>query len=237
VRLKDKVAIVTGAGGGLGAATARLFAAEGANLVLTDVNLDGLTRTRQSIQSNAAITVEHDVADQAAWQEVLARTVENYGKLDVLVNNAGVYLVKSLADTTLEDFERLIGVNQTGCFLGMKLASEIMLAGASIINISSADGIKGRSHSAAYCATKFAVRGMTKAVALELVDRGIRVNSVHPGGIKTEMLPPEANPVGAVPMNRFAEPEEIAQVIVFLASDESSYCTGSEFVTDGGIIC
>jgi 3alpha(or 20beta)-hydroxysteroid dehydrogenase len=235
MRLKDKIAIITGAGGGLGTATAKLFSSEGASLVLTDISRDALDEVLKQVPN--AIGICHDVSDEAAWLEVMQAAEATYGKLDILINNAGIYTVAPLEEISVELYNKTVSINQTGSFLGIKHAIRLMGDGASIVNISSFNGVRGGAYHAAYCATKFAVCGMTKAAALELAGRNIRVNSVHPGAIKTNMLPQGVEPEGLIPMGRFAEPEEIAPLILFLASDESSYCTGSEFVADGGLSC
>lgn len=235
MRLKNKVAIITGAGGGLGVAIAKLFSAQGAQLVLTEIDEVALSATLEQLPNATGII--HDVASEDGWIKVLKDTEEKHGTLDILVNNAGVYTVLPLDDLSVEKYMNTVNINQTGCFLGMKHAARAMNRGSSIVNISSVNGVRGGAFHTAYCATKFAVCGMTKAAAIELAEKGVRVNSVHPGGIKTRMLPEGASAEGVVPLARWAEPEEIGQVALFLASDESSYCTGSEFVVDGGLSC
>jgi 3alpha(or 20beta)-hydroxysteroid dehydrogenase len=240
-RLEGKVALVTGGARGMGAAEARLFVEHGAKVTIADV-LDSEGEVLAKELGAAARYAHLDVTDEHAWATCVTDAVEAFGALDILVNNAGVASLAAIVNTTTEEYLRVVGVNQLGVFLGMRTAIPSMTTAgrASIINISSIDGIGGAPQSVAYCASKFAVRGMTKVAALELVPLGIRVNSIHPGGVSTPML----ESVGAagvaavermIPMHRLAAPEEIASVALFLASDESSYCTGSELVADGGV--
>ncbi len=243
-RLDGKVAMVTGAARGQGAAEASLFVEEGAKVVLTDV-LDDLGQRTASALGPNALYLHHDVAAEAEWETVVRETVERFGRLDILVNNAAILHLAALEETTLADFERVVAVNQVGTFLGMRTAVGPMRAagGGSIVNVSSVDGIVGMNGVAAYAATKFAVRGLTRVGALELGKYGIRVNSLHPGGVDTPMgAPPEATATekdaffAHHPIARVGQPRELAQVALFLASDDSSYCTGAEFVADGGQI-
>ena len=237
--LDGKVAIITGASRGQGAAEAWLFAAEGARLVLTDVDVAG-AEVADAIGPDA-LFVEHDVADAAAWDRVMGQALARYDRVDLLVNNAGVYRPQSLQDTdqTLVDFHYRI--NQLGVFLGMKAAIGPMSAagGGSIVNISSQAGLAGAPGMFAYAASKWAVRGMTKAAALDLAPLKIRVNSVHPGGIDTPMIAvndPEAMEgfKAMIPLGRLGTPDEVAQVVLFLASNASSYLTGAEIAVTGG---
>ncbi|HZO09307.1 MAG TPA: SDR family oxidoreductase, partial [Myxococcota bacterium] len=187
-----------------------------------------------------------DVASEEGWTAAIAATTRAFGRLDVLVNNAGIVIPSPLRDLSLENWRRVIDVNQTGVFLGMRAAIPALEAagGGSIVNVSSIDGLIGMDLVFAYVASKFAVRGMTKTAALELAPLGIRVNSIHPGFVHTRMGNPAGDPAARtlldrygkrrIPLGRPAEPEEIANLALFLASDESSYCTGSEFVADGG---
>jgi 3alpha(or 20beta)-hydroxysteroid dehydrogenase len=241
-RLEGKVALITGAARGMGAAEARLFVAEGSRVVIADVLVnEGKALAREL--GAAACFVELDVTDETAWEQTVDQATATFGGLDVLVNNAGVASLSPLVATTVEDYMRVVGVNQLGVFLGMRAVTPAMnRAGrGSIVNISSIDGLAGTPMAVAYVASKFAVRGMTKVAALELAGANIRVNSIHPGGVRTAMidLVPGLD-LGAlvepsIPMKRLGRPEEIAQLALFLASDESSYCTGSEFVADGGV--
>jgi 3alpha(or 20beta)-hydroxysteroid dehydrogenase len=191
----------------------------------------------------SAVFVHHDVGDEAQWAEVVATAVDRFGRLDVLVNNAGVVHHASVADTRLADFERLVRVNQIGVFLGMRAVIEPMrrAGGGSIVNVSSVRGISGATGLLAYTATKFAVRGMTKVAALELGRDGIRVNSLHPGPVATDIAAGADVDAAAMAayfahqaLPRIGQPDELARVALFLASDASSYCTGAEFVADGG---
>jgi 3alpha(or 20beta)-hydroxysteroid dehydrogenase len=242
-RLDGKVALISGAARGQGEAEARLFAAEGARVVLGDV-LDDLGE-KVAIDIGDAAAYQHlDVTDSAEWSSAVALAVGNFGRLDVLVNNAGILRLGTVADQPLDEYMAVINVNQVGCFLGMKAAIPALKAagGGVIINTSSTSGFIGMPGLGAYTASKFAVRGMTKCAAMELGHFGIRVNSVHPGGIDTEMtrLPEWENVdkdlvYGSQPIPRIGRPEEVARLMVFLASDDSSYCTGAEFLVDGGM--
>jgi 3alpha(or 20beta)-hydroxysteroid dehydrogenase len=240
--LEGRVALISGAARGMGAEEARLFAREGARVVLGDV-LDEEGEKVAAELGDAAIYVHLDVTSESDWQAAVARAEETFGKLDVLVNNAGILRFGALEQTTLEEYELVIRVNQTGCFLGMKTAIPALRRSgqASIVNISSLAGMHGIAGAVCYAASKFAVRGMTKVAALELASDGIRVNSVHPGGVETPMTRPLGEGADTDeereytnPMARVAQPEEIANLVLFLASEKSSYCTGAEFVVDGG---
>ena len=240
-RLDGKVAIISGASRGMGAATAKQFVAEGARVVMGDV-LDAEGQTLATNLGDASAYQHLDVSSAESWRQVVEFTVARFGKLDVLVNNAGIFRSAPLESLTEDDWASVIAVNQTGVFLGMQSAVQAMKAagGGSIVNISSIDGLIGSSDSLAYVASKFAVRGMTKVAALELGKFGIRVNSVHPGGIDTPMvadaLPAEVveQMFSPLPLGRIGRPEEVAELATWLASDASSYSTGSEFVIDGG---
>ncbi len=241
-RLDDKVALITGGANGQGAAEATLFAAEGAAVWIADVDDVRGAATAAGVGA----TYRHlDVRDEAAWSALVAEIVGTEGRLDVLVNNAGTFVYARLVESTVDDFTRQFEVNQLGVYLGMRAVAPEMIEArrGSIVNISSTAGLVGMANGVGYTATKWAVRGMTKAVALELGRFGVRVNSIHPGVIDTELL--YENPVmrredltpvlRAVPLGRMAQPAEVATVALFLASDESSYCTGGEFAVDGGI--
>lgn len=237
-RLAGKVAIITGAARGQGAAEARLFAAEGARVVVGDV-LDEGQAVADEI-GEAARFVRMDIRREDDWAAAVEAALA-FGPLNVLVNNAAVVHFASITGTTREDWERVVGINQTGTFLGIRAAIEPMkrAGGGSIINVSSIDGLQAKNGIIAYAATKWAIRGMTKVAALELGHHGIRVNSLHPGGIDTRMGNPGqmANYddfYRRYPIPRAGRAEEIAKLALFLASDESSYSTGSEFVADGG---
>ena len=246
-RLDGKVALISGGARGLGRAMAEEFVAEGARVVIGDVRADDAAATAGQIGAQA-IAIRLDVTSEAGWADAVAATLAAFGSLDVLVNNAGTAEGSPLAETTLESYRRVTEVNQTGVFLGMRAAIEPMTAagGGSIINISSIDGMVGSPRIISYIASKWAVRGMTKAAAMELAPRGIRVNSVHPGHVHTLLASEPGQDRTKVvtlidehtkrfaPMGRTGEPAEIAKLAAFLASDDSSYCTGSEFVADGG---
>lgn len=241
-RLADKVALITGGSRGMGAAEARLFVEHGAQVAIADV-LDAEGEVLAKELGPSARYIHLDVTDEQSWAECVDDVVQSFGALDVLVNNAGIASLAPIVDTTTEEYLRVVGVNQLGVFLGIRTAIPAMTtaARASIVNISSIEGIAGSPATIAYSASKFAVRGMTKVAAIELAPLGIRVNSIHPGGVRTPMLDPiggvnlAARVEPLIPMKRLAAPEEIALLALFLASDESSYCTGSEFVADGGI--
>jgi 3alpha(or 20beta)-hydroxysteroid dehydrogenase len=238
------VAVVTGAARGIGAAIAHRFAGEGARLVLTDADETTVRQVAADI-GDSADAHAHDVTNEAAWAAVAGWTLESYGRVDVLVNNAGVFLAAALAETTLADFRRLQEVNQVGVFLGMRTIAPAMVArgSGSIINLSSVAGLTGSPLLTAYAASKWAVRGMTKSVAKELAASGVRVNTLHPGQIDTDMhvQQRERTPelidrlVAQIPMRRIGTPQEVADAAVFLATDESRYVTGSEIVIDGGV--
>jgi len=240
-RLDGKVAIISGAARGQGAAEARQFVAEGAKVLLGDV-LDVDLKAVAVELGDAAAYCHLDVSSAASWKEAVDSALAHFGKVDVLVNNAGIFRQASIEDLTQDEWATVIAVNQTGVFLGMQAVVPAMKAagGGSIVNISSIDGLIGSSNSLAYVASKFAVRGMTKVAALELGKHGIRVNSIHPGGIDTPMvheaLPEEAinTMFNAMPLGRIGRPEEVSELVTWLASDAASYSTGSEFVIDGG---
>lgn len=235
-KLEGKVAIITGGARGQGAAEGKLFIAEGATVVLTDVLDEDGERTAGEL---GAEFMHHDVASEADWARVVSEVKDRHGRVDVLVNNAGILHATRLVNYQTADWDRVVAINQTGVFFGMREVAPIMIeqASGSIVNISSVAGLEGLFGSMAYTATKFAVRGMTKVAAKELSPHGIRVNSVHPGIINTAMTAdfPKERMLRAVPLGREAQPEEVGQVVAFLASDESSYCTGQEFVVDGGM--
>jgi 3alpha(or 20beta)-hydroxysteroid dehydrogenase len=237
-RLEGKTIVITGAARGQGAAEARLFVAEGAKVVLGDVLEEG--RAVADELGDAATFLEMDIRREDDWSAAV-EAAERLGPLNVLVNNAAVVHFASILDTTLDDYRRVIDINQAGTFLGIRSAIDPMKAagGGSIVNVSSIDGLQAKNGIIAYAASKWAIRGMTKVAALELGHHGIRVNSLHPGGVDTLM----GNPTSLdnidefyrrYPIPRAGRPEEIAKLALFLASDESSYSTGSEFVADGG---
>ncbi|QCR34282.1 glucose 1-dehydrogenase [Lysinibacillus sp. SGAir0095] len=239
-RLKDKVAIITGAAQGMGAAHAKLFVDEGAKVVITDLNEEKGQALVAELGENARF-IKQNVASEEDWLIVVAKTEEAFGPINILVNNAGITMAKSLMETTLEDYRRIVEINQVSVFLGMKAVVPSMQkgGGGSIINISSMNGLVAGA--VGYTDTKFAVRGLTKAAAMECANFGIRVNSVHPGVIATPMVVQEDTKAAVeefakhIPMGRVAQPEEVSKMVLFLASDESSYSTGSEFIIDGGM--
>ena len=240
-RLDGKVAIVTGGSRGQGEAEVRLFAAEGAKVIAADVLTEQGEALAAELGDDVAF-VRHDVSDEASWEAVVNTAVERFGRLDVLVNNAGIGHASRIINHSLADYEKVIAVNQIGVFLGIRSVIEPMVAAGagSIINTSSGAGLRATKYMIAYAASKYAVTGMTAAAALELARDKIRVNSIHPGVIDTPMLGDirETNAdtlVRTTPMRRMGTPEEIANVALFLASDESSYMTGAHVVVDGGI--
>jgi 3alpha(or 20beta)-hydroxysteroid dehydrogenase len=243
-RLDGRVTLVTGGARGMGGEESRLFAAEGAKVIIADVRVEEGRALADEI-GEAAHFVELDVSDEEAWDEAMKEADARFGQLHVLVNNAGITDYSPLTMTTTESYMRVFAVNQLGVFLGMRTAAPLLKAsgGGSIINVSSVDGLGGSPMAVSYCATKFAVRGMTKVAALEFASAGIRVNSIHPGIIRTPLIEDSAPGVDVValcepsiPLRRIGEPEEVARLALFLASPESSYCTGAEFVVDGGIM-
>jgi 3alpha(or 20beta)-hydroxysteroid dehydrogenase len=238
-RLKGKVILISGGARGQGASEARLFAAEGARVVIGDV-LESEGRQLASELGSAAAFVRQDVTQESDW-DAAVNAAEKLGGLHGMVNNAGIFQPRALMETDAELFERHMRVNQLGCFLGMKAVVPLMerSGGGSIANISSVAGLRGSPGAIAYSATKWALRGMTKAAAIDLAPRKIRVNSVHPGPIDTEMLrvrTPEQNRqrLQQVPMKRMGTADEVAHLVLFLLSDESGYITGAEVAIDGG---
>lgn len=239
-RLQNKIILITGAARGQGAAEARLFVREGARVIITDILETQGRQLASELGQDKAIFVRHDVSSEADWQKAIDAAAA-LGGLHGLVNNAGIYQPKGLLDTDTALFERHIAINQIGPFLGMKAVVPLMerSGGGAIVNVSSTAGLKGSPRAFAYSATKWALRGMTKTAALDLADRNIRVNSIHPGPIDTEMLnvrtPAENRErLQSVPMKRMGTVEEIADLVLFLLSDESRYMTGAEVAIDGG---
>jgi 3alpha(or 20beta)-hydroxysteroid dehydrogenase len=239
-RLDGRVALITGAASprGQGAAEARLFVAEGASVVLADVSDEEGGATAESIGERVAYR-RLDVTSEAGWTDAVAWTLERFGRLDVLVNNAGIWFGKGLDETTLDDYRRVVEINQVGTFLGLRAVVPAMKAAASgsIVNISSLAGLRGTNMPLAYAATKWAVRGMSRAAAAELAPHGIRVNAVFPGYVDTGMIDAGHEEIAQrVPLGRrLASPEEIATTVAFLASDDARYVTGAELVVDGAV--
>ncbi|MFE7797347.1 glucose 1-dehydrogenase [Nocardia sp. NPDC057440] len=242
-RLDGKVALITGGARGMGAEHVRRFVAEGARVVFGDV-LDAEGKQLQAEIGADCHYVHHDVTSEADWAAAVAAARTEYGRLDVLVNNAGILRFQSIAEMSLADFTTIMTVNVTGAWLGIKTATAALTeaGGGSIVNISSVEGFIGAANLSAYSASKFAIRGLTKSAARELGKHGIRVNSIHPGGIATPMTAAAGSGVdgstffAGLPISRWGQPGEVSEAAVFLASDGASYCTGTEIVVDGGML-
>ena len=245
MRLRDKVALISGASRGMGAAEARLFAKEGASVAIADVQVEDGRRLEEEIAETGgeAIFLKLDVTSEADWNATIDAVVARFGKLDVLVNNAGIFQRATVEETTPEGWDRVMAINAKGSFLGTRAAIPAMreAGGGSIVNISSTNGLLGTSASTAYNASKAAIHLLTKSTAVQYAKEGIRANSVHPGPIETPMLGvafPDAasreERLAGVPMGRVGLPDEVAYGVLYLASDEASYMTGAELVIDGG---
>ena len=252
-RFENKVVVVTGAGSGIGLSVAEQFAREGASVIATDIDFETLQEaispfTKEGLKLE---TIKHDVCDKNDWDKVFDHVIENYGQLDILINNAGTGIFASIEGTTMEDWSRTINVNLSGVFLGMQAAIGVMKErGGVIVNMSSIAGMIGEPNLAAYSASKGGVRSMTKSVAVDCARKeyDIRINSIHPGYTITPLVQRALDSLGdeaeefttgmlkRIPAGRLADPEEIAKPILFLASDDASYMIGSELVVDGGYL-
>lgn len=236
-RLTGKVALVSGGARGMGASHVRALVAEGAHVVLGDI-LDDEGRAVAAELGDAARYVHLDVTQPKQWTAAVDTAVNEFGGLHVLVNNAGILNIGTIEDYALSEWQRILDINVTGVFLGIRAAVKPMKEAGrgSIINISSIEGLAGTIASHGYTVSKFAVRGLTKSTALELGPSGIRVNSIHPGLVKTPMTEWVPEDLFQTALGRAAEPMEVSNLVVYLASDESSYSTGAEFVVDGGTV-
>jgi NAD(P)-dependent dehydrogenase (short-subunit alcohol dehydrogenase family) len=243
--LRDRVVVVTGAGGAIGAAIAASFVAEGASVVVADLDLPAAIRVAESIggEPGRATAIQLDVSSEASWQGVVELVRDRFGRLDILVNNAGINSELDAVSETVEGFARVVAVNEIGVWLGMKACIPVMREAGrgSIVNIASISGVvAGFGRAIAYHATKASVRGMTRNSALRFAADGIRINSVHPGPVNTPMqekdrgTPIEQQNLDLLMIKRFAEPAEVANVVVFVASDRASFMTGAEVFVDGG---
>lgn len=239
--LTDRVAIITGGAGGIGRATAELFVEHGALVVLTDVRTEQGAATAEAL-GHGAWFVQHDVTDESSWTGLIEWCRNEFGRLDILVNNAGIFELGFIDETSLEQFDRLVAVNQRGCFLGMRSVTSLMAEGdgGAIVNLASAAGLTGTPGYFAYGMTKWAVRGMTRTAALELGRLGIRVNAILPGSIDTEMVQVPDSPqrrrfFESLPVPRQGDASDVARAALFLASDASAYSSGIELSVDGGL--
>lgn len=244
MRLQDKVAIITGAGSGMGEAAAILFAREGAKVIATDINEEAVQAVVAKITEagGEAIAIKHNVANKEDWETVYAQTTEKYSKLDILVNNAGISFATDFLEQTEEDWARLYAINVNSVMFGMQLAIPLMEGnkGGSIVNISSTAALTGMAGAGGYTASKGAVRSITKAAAVDYGKQGIRVNSIHPGYIVTPMSAPHMDSYKDYFLSQIATPdlgkaEDVAAAILFLASDEANHITGIELPVDGGL--
>jgi len=234
--LDGKVALISGGARGIGSATARAMVAAGAQVVIGDL-LESEGRALATELGDAALYVPLDVTRPGAWEAAVTATMRRFGRVDILVNNAGIARFGRIDTHSRADWDQVVAVNLTGAFLGIQAAAWAMrlAGGGSIVNVSSIAGLRGFSHVPAYVAAKFGLRGLTKAAALDLAPDKIRVNSVHPGFTQTAILPDDRPPSTThVAMQRLGTPEEIAALILFVASDAASFATGAEFVADGG---
>jgi 3alpha(or 20beta)-hydroxysteroid dehydrogenase len=239
--LDGKVALIVGGARGMGAEEARLLCDEGVSVMVADI----LDEQGEKLAASLPRAEYHhlDVSSESDWDAAVAETVARFGRLDVMVNNAGIYTGRRIVNVSLDEWNRMIAVNQTGVFLGMRAAGRAMIDcdnGGSIVNISSVAGLRGPWGGVSYVASKWAVRGMSRVAAKEFGPHGIRVNSIYPGFIQTDLLDQattnmnRADMVSSIPLGRIGEASEVATVVLFLAGAESSYCSGQEFVVDGG---
>lgn len=245
--LQSKVILITGAARGIGAASAARCVAEGGQVVLADRRADEVRELADTLnrqRPGCALPVSLDIAKQNDWRDAVAATLSEFGQLDALVNNAGAIRVVPLVDADVETFQKLIDINLIGTFLGITSVIEPMKkSGGSIINFSSVQGLEGRAGLALYSATKFGIRGLTKTAAIELGEFGIRVNTIVPGPTRTKMTERRGwteedydRAYAKYPLGRMGLANELAEMVVFLASDKSAYCTGADFVVDGGVL-
>lgn len=245
-QLDGKVAIITGGAAGIGLETTKLFLKEGAKVVFTDVNADSGKKVEQDLDDDNALFIQQDVSNEDDWKDVVKQTVDKFGTIDILFNNAGIYIIGKIPDITVETWTKLMNINVLGTFLGLKHVLPVMAEKhqGSVINASSIAGIAGSAGHILYGASKGAVRTMTKDAAAEYAPANIRVNSIHPGYIKTAMadyasasLGVPENQLGKIfPLGRLGETSEVAQAVLFLASDASSFITGVELPIDGGFL-
>lgn len=235
-RVSGKVAFITGGSSGMGASHARMLANHGARVVIADIDERNGKALCAEIGTEVAMFTPLDVSDYDNWVNALQEAVDHYGKLDVLINNAGIFSSGSVENTTLKDWDRTIAIDLTGTFYGMKAALPHLKQNetASIINISSIAGVTGFKNRAAYSAAKWGVQGLTKTAALDLGQYNIRVNSIHPGSVETPLTANLERGLGQVPLGRAAHVEEISHLVIYLASDESTFTHGGTFVIDGG---
>ncbi|MFI6094994.1 glucose 1-dehydrogenase [Lentzea sp. NPDC051213] len=236
-RVDGKVALISGGARGIGAAAAQTLVAEGAQVVIGDIRDDEGKELAAELGEQARY-VHLDVTDAEHWTAAVGTAVRDFGKLNVLVNNAGIANGSALQKFRLDRWQQIIDVNLTGTFLGMRAAADALIAAGhgSIINVSSIEGLRGTPWAHGYVASKWAVRGLTKSVAMELASLGVRVNSLHPGLIRTPLTENIPDDMITIPLGRPGVPADVAGFVLFLASDESSYATGAEFVVDGGAV-
>ncbi|GGP14715.1 SDR family NAD(P)-dependent oxidoreductase [Oceanobacillus neutriphilus] len=238
--LKDQVVLITGANRGQGKGIAKHFASLGAKVAVGARSFEDAEALSTEIGKNQSLPVRLDVTNEADWTAAVQSIIEAYNKIDVLINNAGIFIKKTLLDTSVEDFQQLINVNQLGVFMGIKAVAPYMekQQKGSIVNNVSISAFAPINNAAAYAASKAAVSNLSKSAAIELGPKGIRVNSIHPGVIETNMVSGSnlnINEADAIPLRRLGQANDIAQVAAFLASDESAYCNGAEIVVDGGL--